>query len=517
MSCCSLCGAVAGGVSIAENPKTSVWVNHIRALYINGLEYTSPHLSGAGWCFLPTFPIKLPRVADASSDMHNEDSEHIRLFTATPIVFIDGTFHPESNTTGFIIHEDCWKLLQWACYPQPVNLNRFNLFLRSFGVSPASQIVNWGHTYAGLYMSDDSANHHIYFRTDLSLQAGSMHSRHNLGQIPHIEEFLWECKRKCELEKNVGIPHNATRAIGTNATVTTQCQDCFGTLPLELLEVIMKLLPTQDVVNLRVASRVFRTMSLSKSFWYSRFDVGQEYEWVIEPWLYKVGFYQNTKLSDPESVYKVMKSLSKSNVLMNRRRVWELIKPIATALYSFKLHEEAYGKMEPCGKPLASIWQPDLPEEDTLRWDCAHGELLDSEIQPFHFGCRPLYKRFISLTKPIISIGISVLPFHDGVTYITGLRFCFADATEEAIGYILSDCEMSIPTRDFFRGFKVATSERGIHALRVIDESGIEIVTAGNCAGHAISKLGWGHRVTAVKAYFDVSHSSSICSLINTV
>ena len=100
---------------------------------------------------------------------------------------------------------------------------------------------------------------------------------------------------------------------------------------------------------------------------------------------------------------------------------------------------------------------------------------------------------------------VSVLPFYD-TTYITGLRFCLADGSEEAIGYILSDKEINIPTEGTLRGMKVATGERGVHGLSIVNKHGMQSVIAGVMAGLKQKRLGLGNPVTNVKAYFDVSH-----------
>ncbi|KAF2195430.1 hypothetical protein K469DRAFT_699027 [Zopfia rhizophila CBS 207.26] len=116
---------------------------------------------------------------------------------------------------------------------------------------------------------------------------------------------------------------------------------------------------------------------------------------------------------------------------------------------------------------MATYWQPGLFPEDTSRWNCGHGELMDSETVPFHFGCRSLFKRKVALQPLVVTVKVSLLLFH-GTTYITGFRFYFADGTTNTIGYILEDREVPLDTECGLRGFEVAVRERGIHALRII-------------------------------------------------
>ncbi|KAF1848551.1 uncharacterized protein K460DRAFT_403834 [Cucurbitaria berberidis CBS 394.84] len=170
---------------------------------------------------------------------------------------------------------------------------------------------------------------------------------------------------------------------------------------------------------------------------------------------------------------------------------------------------QPFGSIEPAEKPLASLWQPDLDDEDIARWGCAHGDLLDSDFQPYHFGGRPLFKIHGTLSAQVVTVKVLVLPFYDNKD-ISGLRLCLADATEVAIGYIPSDKEISLSIGGTLRGTKVATEERGVHGLSLVDKPGIQSATAGVVTGFKIKKLGLGNPVTDVKAYFGVSSSQSI-------
>ncbi|CAO2654168.1 Nn.00g109010.m01.CDS01 [Neocucurbitaria sp. VM-36] len=462
-----------------------------------------PKLSGIGYVRDLAGPVIIPEAIETSVCPQDPNPEGLGLHSVTPTLLSDGTLHPQSSTTGFMFHKNCYQLLEWACYPLPINIRTLNLFLRSFGVMPDGQLVNWGHTFAGLYAKYDANNRTIHMRHNSSHPFGT--NRYEANPLIIENKTLWEklggymLKHLLEKSKTMTeMPQVHSEAQMLNE----RQQGHLVGLPAELLEYILMLLPSEDLVNARLASRTFSVIPLSKAFWRSRFAVGQDFESIIEPWLYQAEVIRNPRFAEPRKVYKVLKSESSSRVLANRRRIWELNRPLVSALQSFALHEKACDRVEPSGRPLASLWQPDLEDEDLSRWDCAHGELLDSELQPYHFGCRPLFKRYITLPAPVVTVKVSVLPFHD-TTYITGLRFCLTDGSEEAIGYILSDKEVSIPTEGTLRGMKVATGECGVHGLSIVNKHGTQSVIAGVMAGLKHKRLGLGNPVTNVKASFD--------------
>ncbi|KAF2027907.1 hypothetical protein EK21DRAFT_91132 [Setomelanomma holmii] len=330
------------------------------------------------------------------------------------------------------------------------------------------QVVNWGHTYGGLYASDDVDNSSMHLNPEATRLGVFWQCDPIILNSYEIVRRLNIHETECRLRQS--ICHNQRGSpIAKTLFGNKEVWDCFWTLPTELIEHIMMLLPSRDVLNAKLSSRAVAGTPLNKSFWHSRFRAGQDLEYVIEPWLHKVG----------------------------------AIKPIVYALRSFTSHQSNFGTAEPTGRALASIWQPKLEPEDTARWECAYGQLLDSEFQPFHLGCRPLFKRYITLSQPVVAVKVSVLPFYNGITYVTGLRLCLADSSEETIGYILESNETTLLTGGILRGFRVTYSDRGIHALCILNKTGSYSAIAGSASEHKEKKIGFGTPVTKVKAYFD--------------
>ncbi|KAF2477901.1 uncharacterized protein BDR25DRAFT_338615 [Lindgomyces ingoldianus] len=494
MFACNICGCTLGGYSFDQDGFTEgKWVNKVRALFIEERNWFSPSLSGVGHMDDPFDTVRAPRSSD--DNYYDEDfieSKNVQFDSIEPSILADGSLHPATYTTGFFFHDSCYKLLQYACHLTPINIQTLNLYLRSFGVLASHGLVNWGHTYGGLFLSPDPHVRSIHPRLESCHPPGT--------SIYHKDPLLDDSFVRTLLQFHT-LSHFDTVQLFPKVTSTRHASnECFETLPVELLELVLSYLPSRDVLHARIASRVLADIPLGQAFWRSRFSPGNEGDFLVEPLLFKKRLLTNSLFSDARVVYKATKSENCSLALANRRRVWGLVKPLSDALQSFALHQEFVGSVEPAGKQFATPWQPELDTEDTCRWDCAHGELLDGFTLPFHFGCRPLFKRSVSLLPQITVVKVSVLPFYD-TTYVTGLRFCFVDGTESSIGYVLCDREVTLDTEGGLYGFRVAVGERGIHALSA---NGSHLV--GDQASelkYKVVRLGQGSEVRMVKAYFD--------------
>jgi hypothetical protein len=60
--------------------------------------------------------------------------------------------------------------------------------------------------------------------------------------------------------------------------------DCFATLPFEIVEEIAFYLPTATVLKTRLASRTFAQLFYSQTFWASRFRANGERGFLFEAW-----------------------------------------------------------------------------------------------------------------------------------------------------------------------------------------------------------------------------------------
>jgi hypothetical protein len=80
--------------------------------------------------------------------------------------------YPTNCMTGFLVHENCYKLLKSACHPRPINVETFNLLLCAFGI-PRSQndtVVGWSHIYGGLHNIRDAQTRDIDYQFNLTFE-----------------------------------------------------------------------------------------------------------------------------------------------------------------------------------------------------------------------------------------------------------------------------------------------------------------------------------------------------------
>jgi hypothetical protein len=360
--------------------------------------------------------------------------------------------------------------------------------------------LNFGHTYGGLYeaSADDLQCETISQRQGVGPNASSS------NDDPFVDPLIVHALS--QTLKKPGQPivaHQQTHPIVTD--------ECFAKLPLEIVEFILMNLRSKDVLHARIASRVLASARLSQAFWRSRFVPGNDFEHFPEPVLCKmkshpVSAEHSELFADAEAAYDGLTNGAWNvcwKALDNRKRVWGIIQPLSAALLSFDLHARYARSREPCGNRLASVWQEELEWEMDTLWHCGHGELLDSEDQPFHFGCRPLFKRNVRLKKRVINVRVSVLPWYT-TSYVTGLRFIFEDSTEVSLGYVLEDREIDFAVEGGLRGFELAIGERGIHGMN-IGMGGWKMPhpRVGDFERLKIKKIGEGQEVAQVKAYFD--------------
>lgn len=128
----------------------SHWSTYYRAIYCIGSNTNEPRLSGLAYYrdqdeknYLP------PETYQRYDDLHLDPLSLITIQSVTP----PGPDIPESDKIryawGFRFHESCWRLIEQASVPQPVNLKMLWRILRS--VPHSSHLPFWGHNFGGLY------------------------------------------------------------------------------------------------------------------------------------------------------------------------------------------------------------------------------------------------------------------------------------------------------------------------------------------------------------------------------
>lgn len=169
---------------------------------------------------------------------------------------------------GFLLHDACWSLLNSE---RKVDLgNLFRLCVSSpIGLD---RLLNFGHDYGGVSGREYEGSIEILASRYGSEETAEEKLRANSLEIPALKKAI-DFSARMQLD--------AFQSILDRSNLSTD-KDVFNYLPPEILERIVTFLPSPDVHSLRLASRVFATLSLSERLWVSRFTEGHEFDYLLE-------------------------------------------------------------------------------------------------------------------------------------------------------------------------------------------------------------------------------------------
>ena len=234
----------------------------------------------------------------------------------------------------------------------------------------------------------------------------------------------------------------------------TRGEDCFSTLPWEILEIIAINLPTTgDALTLRRASKAFLPILTSQAFWASRFKVGYDCDFIFE-------LRDNRELRDWITLYRMTNPAHSPPRLKNRKRVWGLIR-VLTNLLRLRMDDA----LESSCTNLSA---------DGLRWNEVAGDVKQATdsgyCERFNEGCRLFRKQCASIPSDLSRIAFSVARAGND-EYIAGMRLITSNDADIRLGYIAEGNELFLDVAAV-GGFVLAMGPRGIRALRVISGDG---------------------------------------------
>lgn len=261
---------------------------------------------------------------------------------------------------------------------------------------------------------------------------------------------------------------------------------------------------SNDVRNLKLASRVFVSSPLSQQFWASRFQRDFEFSFIFE--VRKV-LENNSRPRDWKLLYDgIKKSLTKKSP-QNRRRIWRLVLSLADKLAAI---EDSCLK----GDPAPTFYERDFTE-DNNHWRYAGGSTSE-DAQPLYSGCRVLHSRTIHITERITGVYVSFIEMHDAAKYMTGIRFIQHDRVVIELGRIFKDHEIYLSVEGNvnraisstrLQGFHLAVRESGIQAIAMVLDFGELSAWAGSHKGLPRRQLlASDQPVQKLHRYFDVSN-----------
>lgn len=316
---------------------------------------------------------------------------------------------------GFPFHSSCWDLFSRALSPEPPERSRDprkydcwqgSMIQTLFDLCRACPVqgsaMNWGHDYQ-LDARRPAFQEHWYPGTDSPSEPENRVP--SLGPPDESSDPLDvpPLTRIFERPTLLALDNSGISVPGPNEAVRTRLdtrRDIFSRLPTEIRASILESLPSQDACRLRLASFVFATMSLSDSFWKSRF-VRHALSHIPEARHF---------LSSPDhrgrwkTIYAFIRAIETMPAMENRRRVWSLALALADLLTAVR-------DLSCRGISIQSYFEPEaLPDNDSLHGDwVTASRCLQTEIEVLANGSRSMRERKIAIPDiAIVAIHVSM-------------------------------------------------------------------------------------------------------------
>lgn len=463
----------------------------------------NPKLSGVG--LRDIRPNKVPIDPNSRYDDPNLEQNSVVPITLFKTVFNNGPTIPHSTTeksySGFAFHDACWTLLKAVHEPNDIDIRLLNNLCRSCPIIQG--LLNWGHDYSGKVQYMRDLNDLSPGQVPLLYPCYTYESMPDGGELSQASYFY----NPLEIPGFTQILDDSfasTRLISQEKreafTIPLHIQDPFTRLPVEILQIILMELPSKDVLNFKLASRVVSNIPLPGSFFASRFDPDFEFHQIFEARKYPV------KSHHWKMLYMKAKELSKTHNFRNRKQIWVLLLQLQDLLT-----ELSQRSLE--GSLSRSFFEPNAPN-DGLFWRFASGNLKGPE-QLFTEGCRALWTRHINLPREISNIFVSFIELNG--PYICGLRFQQKNGDDICLGYIYPKSEVALATGHLnlagdgqnVHGIKLAVDDEGFRAISLLMNRELNVkwrgVPNGPYGTPKMRLVNMGSDLTALKAGFDVS------------
>lgn len=502
---CVLCGAPLVGTG---------WLGECRSVYTHGHKWPESYLSGVGikdvmhsaLCIVPVDP------KARYDDPDYGTTPKLRLGTV-PLFednrnLFDPSMRVEEEPWGFFFHEHCWDILCEATYPREVPIHTLKEIFMS---CPASYCgIDWGNGYGGIYgrlLQVVPGSSGLLGRLkDLEWRPNGRPDYMNAVwrfdplRIVEIDELLEESCSAFNWKRKLDFGSNSEIQWCPENKKNPRLCDPLTTLPPEIRETILILLPSRDVCNLRIGSRAFASLQLSNDFWASRFGPGFEFSFVFES-----RRYREDRLSSLswKKLYDGVRECLAIRSIRNRRRIWDLMLPLAQTLIYVADHPLK-------GIPAQTFYNLELPRT-SIRWRfTSSSKVLQGHQRDA--ACRALHSRVINFDDAIDGVYVSFVDF-SGKEYVSGLQFVLASGKVAELGYMLPkrvylnikrhNEQLSEPS---LQGFCLAVMQTGIAAISLLSSTGKLSQWAGSPDGIPLGLLdAHGSHISSLRAHFDVS------------
>ncbi|KAF5714618.1 hypothetical protein FMUND_7335 [Fusarium mundagurra] len=472
---CTLCGT---------HIQTSVetWAREFRAIWIQGNNFDDVKLSGvaAGNWNDPRTSNFVPVDPNARYDGRQTDDdgfpiEHVEIS-------IVNLLHPDPPPDwrwGFLFHDACWSLLN---FEQKVDLGDLFRLCVSTPIGP-DLLLNFGHDYGEAASMNYEGGIEVLVSEFKGPRDVAETLRTNPFEIPALKKAISFAAR---------MQQDAFQSVLDRSGLSAD-KDVFNFFPPEILDKIVTFLPSPDVHSLRLASRVFATLSLSERFWISRFTEGHEFDYLPEVFA--------TPPTSWRALYLSLHIWAAENRGMgNRSRVWPLVKDLHKTLGQMK-------DVDCLGNIINTTFEPQTSNPGPQRESLITAEryIFEPGTQ-FMGGSRVLRARSAEFPQrlKIMLMSVSFVETPDGL-FISGLMFVGADGVFESLGYTRkSEMEhITLPEDQHVKGFEVALDVCGFRAIAAITEDGTISSWAGDPSDCPRRRLTDVEGISLIVAQFD--------------
>ncbi|KAI5459596.1 hypothetical protein BGZ63DRAFT_511027 [Mariannaea sp. PMI_226] len=481
MRYCVLCGVpITRGLH-------ETWLKEFRVVWIEDDNWDDVKLSGVRLCdeyndaVTGTVPIN---PFEHYSDHPDPDS---MIDVALMTFNLKHILHPETIRYGsepfwgWAFHSSCWSLFSINFTPNPRLLFHVCLSM-PIGVS---SILDWGHNYRGAAA--------LYRAREIPILSSRFSNLASIPQDLRSDPFDIPGLMKA-IKHSVRLQHDAFQS-HLDPNSLSLGEDKFSFLSPELLQLIITFLPTPDVRSLRLASPVFAMLSLPEEFWASRFQPGNEFDYIP-------GVFQDPPESWRTLYFSLQVWARNSSSMANRRRVWGLAKCLQTMLYQME-------GVRCNGSPLKTWFEPSITGEDyedgeKLSWHTAARNINDPQ-EKFDRGSRVLRARALHFSQPLEVQSISVsFVYTGGGLFISGLLIVDGASQSHALGYLhKNQTTLKVPTAQRIQEWELALDISGIRAIAIIAEDGTRSSWAGEPGDLPKWRLATASGIFAIKAEFD--------------
>lgn len=344
---------------------------------------------------------------------------------------------PENGMHGFVFHDACWELFKIASQPFTPSLERLYRVCESLPHQIGNAGLNWGYEYGGILQANEGGmcSFREYFQWADIKEQNRLEVTHNPMQPLHPD-----------CVPSDAIPQTCFETLQTKAGNQS---DGFTKLPLELLQMILLLLPTQDALNLRLVSRAFPDLFSNVAFWASRFEPDSEKGLVFE-----ARHHDTSKSLDSlMRLYFLSERTNLSLAAKNRRRLWGILMTVALLVRpsttEHRFISETTQPLPEANLRLTSLRYPEFPFEDCTALHESYGAI-----------------ERMSITPGAVTITVSILN-NGNWDYLTGIKLVDSSGELQTVGYMWPQQQMTVQMAGL-HGFRVGMGCSGVRALQAI-------------------------------------------------